>query len=432
MGSITLSDRQRRRAEVLSRTGAGLLSNEQAARLLGVSLRHLRRLRTRFGAEGLASVIHANTGREPANKTASGVHQKLSELVGRGGTYHDFNTTHLQELLGEREGIQIGRSTLDRLLTQDGIRKRRRGRARRVFGRRECCARAGEMLLTDGSLHEWLEGRNPEHPKMCLMGSIDDATGHAVSLRFWPTECQAGYIYMARQVTTEHGIPMSFYHDRHTMLVSPKEPTIEDELAGREPMSQWQAILALLGAEPIQALTPQAKGRIERLWRTLQDRLVKEMRLAGISSIEQANAFLSESGFIERFNARFGREARDPEAAWVRPEEPGLDLPFYFAAKQERVVKADHTLSFHGTTLQIERKRGERSLAGTRVMVHITPEGERFLYAGRERLACELLNTTAPKPAPAPEPAGSSHLTPQQRQVGRRRQMAHLHAGVAA
>ena len=153
---------------------------------------------------------------------------------------------------------------------------------------------------------------------MCLMGSIDDATGNAVSLRFWPTECQAGYIYMARQVTAEHGIPMSFYHDGHTMLVSPKEPTIDDELAGRKPMSQWQAVLALLGAEPIRALTPQAKGRIERLWRTLQDRLTKEMRLAGIASIEQANAFLAD--FIPRFNARCGREARDPEAAWVRPE----------------------------------------------------------------------------------------------------------------
>ena len=129
MGSITLSDKQQRRAEVLSRVGAGLLSNEQASRLLGVSVRQVRRLRQRYLEEGLSSVVHANTGREPANKTPAEVRQKLAELAGRGGTYHDFNTCHLQELLGEREEIQIGRSTLDWLLAQDGIRRRRRSRA---------------------------------------------------------------------------------------------------------------------------------------------------------------------------------------------------------------------------------------------------------------------------------------------------------------
>src|SRR2546421_3234849 len=112
-----------------------------------------------------------------------------------------------------------------------------------------------------------------------------------VHLRFWPTECQAGYIMMAREVTKEFGVPMSFYHDRHTILVSPQEPTIEDELAGREPMSQFQAILSQLGAEGIRAMTPQAKGRIERMWQTLQDRLRKEMRLAGGCTMQEANAF---------------------------------------------------------------------------------------------------------------------------------------------
>lgn len=386
MGTITLSDKQQRRAEILARLKAGGLSTEQASMLLGVTARQVRRQLVRYKAEGLSSLVHGNTGRVPANKTSESILKKLVELAGSTettkGPYHDWNTCHLQEVLGEREGIAIGRSTLDRLLCQEGVRKRRTSGRRRVFGWRERCGRSGEMLLTDASLHDWLEGRDARFGKFALLGAIDDANGHLVHLRFWPTECQAGYITMAREVSVAHGIAMSFYHDRHTILCSPKEQTIEDELAGREPMSQFQAILALLGAEPIKAMTPQAKGRIERLWRTLQDRLIKEMRLAGITTLEEANAFLP--AFIARYNARFGQAARDPEPAWVLA--PGLDLPYYFAAKEERTVRADHTLSFMGKTLEIQRQRGERSLAGTRVMVHITPEGERFVYAGKERL----------------------------------------------
>jgi transposase len=408
MGTITLSDKQQRRAEVLARLKAGGLSTEQASMLLGVTERQVRRQLACYVAEGLGSVVHGNTGRSPANKTPESILKKLRELAGSTetakGRYHDWNTCHLQEVLGEREGIAIGRSTLDRLLCQAGMRKRRKGRPRRVFGRRERCGRSGDMLLTDASLHDWLEGRDARYRKLALLGAIDDATGHLVHLRFWPTECQAGYITMAREVSGTHGIPMSFYHDRHTILCSPKEQTIEDELAGREPMSQFQAILALLGAEPIKAMTPQAKGRIERLWRTLQDRLIKEMRLAGIATLEEANAFLP--GFIARYNARFGQAARDPELAWVQAED--LDLPFYFAAKEERTVRADHTLSFMGQTLQIQRKRGERSLAGTRVMVHITPEGERFVYAGKERVVYTAVPAVAADPAVIKTAAGQA------------------------
>src|SRR2546421_7629260 len=127
-------------------------------------------------------------------------------------------------------------------------------------------AREGEMLLTDASPHDWLEGRDPRYKSICLLGAMDDSTSGLKHLRFWPTECQAGYITMAREVANTFGIPMSFYHDRHTILTSPKEQTIDDELARRQPMSQFQAILAELGVESIKAFTPQAKGRIERLW----------------------------------------------------------------------------------------------------------------------------------------------------------------------
>lgn len=433
MGTITLNDKQQRRAEVLSRTQSGALSRQQACELLDITDRQLRRLLARFKAEGLASVVHGNTGRPPTNKVTEGVRTRLAELAGPSGAYVDFNACHLAELLAEREGIAIGRSTLDRLLCEAGVRKRRRGRPRRVFGRRERRAREGEMLLIDGSPHDWLEGRDPLHKKLCLLGAVDDATGKAVHLRFWPTECQAGYLTLAREVTLGHGVPESFYHDRHTILVSPKGQTVEDELAGREPMSQFQAVLAQLGAEGIRALTPQAKGRIERMWQTLQGRLTKEMRLAGVKSLAEANAFLP--GYVERYNGRFGVEARDGQPAWVKPEASDLDLPYLFAAREERVVRADHTLSYAGQVYQIARKRRERSLAGERVQVHTTPEGERFFYHGKTRLAArQIAERPAPKAAPLVAVAASPQRPAKARPSGqsRKNSMAYLHAGVKA
>ena len=433
MGTITLSDRQQRRVSVLTNFAAGEIDRSEAAELLGISERQVLRALIRFRTEGVSSVVHGNAGRVPPNRTSETVRSKLRELTCQEkeerGPYHDFNTCHLHELLAEREGIHLGRSTLDRLLKEAGTRKRRRGRPRGSFKRRERMPQEGQMLLTDASSHDWLERRDPSHARLCLHGAVDDATGKAVHLRFWPTECQAGYITMAREVATNpaYGIPMSFYHDRHTILCSPKEQTIDDELAGREPMSQFEAILERLGAQSIKALTPQAKGRVERMWQTLQDRLIKEMRLAGVTTMEEANAFLP--AFIERYNNRFAVEPKQSETAWVKPEE-ALDLPFYFAVKEERTVRADHTLAWRGKTLLIKRKRGERSLDGVRVQVHTTPEGERFLYHGKTRLVFKAL---AERPKPQPQSTSATTVKeeqdPQKRRTARRRQMHFVHQG---
>lgn len=420
MGTITLSEKQQRRAEILSRLASGALSTAEAAEYLGRTERQVRRLRERYRSLGLSSVVHGNQGRTPQNKTDPGAVSRIETLAGKEGPYHGFNTCHLQELLEEREDIRIGRSTLDRILVEAGARKRSRSRPRRVYLRRERRSRAGELLLIDGSPHAWLERRGP---KMSLMAAIDDATSDVVHLRFWPTECLAGYLHLVEQVVTTFGVPESFYHDKHTILVSPKEPTREEELAGKEPRSQFQETLTRLGIEGIKAHSPQAKGRIERLFRTLQDRLLNEMRLAHITTIEEANAFLP--AFLQRFNIRFHREPKEPDPAWVVPTEP-LDLPYYFAAIQTRHVKVDHTLSWQGRTLQIQRKRGEPSLAGTRVAVHIDTRGECHLYRDKERLTyTELKNRPAPPP---PTQAQKKSRTPEEVRAARRRKMAAMHA----
>lgn len=378
MRTITLNEKQQRRVDILTRLDAGTLDVPSVADLLGVSPRHARRLLARFRQEGIACVVHANTGRPPANRTDPAHIAHILQLAGPGGRYHDLNVCHLHDLLPGEE-VALGRSTLDRLLRQHGLRQPSRPRAK-VYRRRERRGAEGMLLQLDASPFAWLEERGP---KASLLGAIDDATGLVIALLFRPTEDQAGYITLLRSIAVTYGLPAAVYHDRHTILRSPKEPTLADQLAGRSPMSQVQRILSELGVESIPTHSPQAKGRIERLWGTLQDRLVKEMRLAGIRSLEEANAFLP--GFIARFNTRFAKAPRDPESAWV-PLPAGCDLAYYFAAREQRTVHADHCLQWQGQSLQLVIRAGEPSLARKKVNVHTVPEGVVYVYDGKRRL----------------------------------------------
>lgn len=394
MGTVTLSDQQQRRAEILSRLSSGSLSVCQAASLLGITERQVRRLRYRFKAEGFSSVAHGNQGKTPHNKLDTEQRSQVLTLAGLEGPYFGFSVCHLTELLQERHDIILGRSTLDRLLREEGIIKRRgRGKAERRHALRMRQPAEGMLLQIDGSPHLWLEERGP---RLCLMGAIDDATGKVLYLRFHQTECQEAYLLLTRTICAAYGLPMAFYHDRHTILRSPKEASIDEELAGRKPMSQIQRVLHELGVESIAALSPQAKGRIERLWKTLQDRLVKEMRLTGAATLEAANAFLP--GFLERFNTRFSIAAAEAEPVWVElPKD--FDWERFFSVQEFRVVRSDQTLSFLGKTLLIE---GKRSFAGQRIAVHLTPEGNLRLFAGdnqRERLEHRVIDVIERMPA---------------------------------
>ena len=405
MRTLTLSNKHLRRAEILTRLLAGKLSTAEAAQLLRLTTRHVRRLRQRFTSEGVASVVHGNTGRAPINRTDPATVERLRSLCGAGGTYHDFNVSHLSEVLARDAGIRLPRPTLRRLLLTAGLRPARRPRREVKRQRRERRSQEGALLQIDGSPHDWLEGRGP---RLALVAAIDDATGKLVYASFRPAEDMAGYLLMLRSLAERHGLPEALYHDRHTILRSPKEPSVEDELAGRRPMSQVQAVLEAAGIRSIPALSPQAKGRVERLWRTLQDRLTKELRLAGVSTLDEANEFLPS--FTPGFDARFSVAARDPAPAW-RPLPVGFDCDYHFSAREERLVKRDHTVQWLGRCLQIVLAKTEPSLAGKRVAVHVTPEGEVLLYAGDRRLAYRELAPEPPRPragvprrvAPAPE-----------------------------
>jgi transposase len=412
MRTVTLNAEQQREVELLTRLEAGVLDVGTAAELLGVSARQVRRLRARFRQDGMAAVVHGNGGRPPANRTDPAVVERILALAGPAGKYHDLNVCHLQELLEHAEQITIGRSTLDRLLKAAGLRKPAKTGPPVHRRRRERRAAEGMLLQIDGSPFDWLEGRGPT---ASLIGAIDDATGKIVFLGFRPTEDQVGYLLLLRSVAQHYGLPMALYHDRHTILRSPKQPTLEDQLAGQPPMSQLQRVMAELGIESIAAHSPQAKGRIERLWSTLQDRLTKELRLAGATTLEQANAFLPD--FSERFNTHFAKTPQDPQSAWV-PLPPDLDLSYYFAIRETRKVRADHCISFAGQLLQLQPGPRDPSLVDQHVSVHVVAEGDIYLYHGQRQLtyqpvaAPKVMSTqpSAEKPPPKlpPDPKGKA------------------------
>jgi transposase len=395
MRTVTLNPKQQRKVEILTRLEAGALDADKAAELLGLSHRQVRRLRARFRLEGFLAVIHGNCGRSPANRTDPDIVERITALVSPEAKYHDLNACHLQDVLDGDEQIAIGRSTLDRLLRQAGLRKKTGVSAPVHRRRRQRSPAEGMMLQVDGSPFEWLEERGS---RCCLLGAVDDATGKIVFLLFRPTEDQVGYLLLLRTVAQHYGLPMSIYHDRHTILRSPKVPTLEEELAGQIPMSQIQRVMAELGIESIPAHSPQAKGRIERLWGTLQDRLTKEMRLAGVTTLEEANAFLPT--FMDRYNARFAKAPSDPQSAWV-PLPKGVDLNYYFAIRETRKVRADHCVSWSGRTLQLLPGPKDPSLVDKSVTVHVVPEGDVHVYHGKQPVAHRLLPASQPVPIQA-------------------------------
>jgi hypothetical protein len=406
MRTLTLNPKQQREVEILSRVEAGVLDVETAAQLLSVGLRQLRRKRAQLRSRGMAAVVHGNTARLPANRTDPALTAQIVALAGEGGRYAGVNISHLQELLARHEGIAIGRSTLDRLLKAAGVRRRRPTVKPPHRQRRQRKGAEGMLVQIDGSPFAWF---GTHAPPAGLLGAIDDATGKVLYLHFRPTEDQLGYLLLLRTLARTYGLSMALYHDRHTILRSPKAPTLEDELAGRLPMSQIQRIMHTLGIESIPAYSPQAKGRIERLWGTLQDRLTTELRLAGVATLEEANACLPT--FLEQFNARFAVAPHDPEPAWV-PLPEGFDEAAVFAIVDERTVSRDHCVRHAGRTLQLLPSPKSASLVGKTVAVHVTPEDETFLYAGSTRLAHTVLDRTLERPQTNAPPAPAPPATP--------------------
>jgi len=373
-----MSIEEQRRTMVLTRVVAGSVSAAEAAVLLGLSERSVWRLKRRFLADGPAGLAHGNRGRPSARRVGDAERARILELAG--GRFAGANDSHLVDLLAD-EGLVVSRATVQRILRAAGRPSPRHRRPPRHRSRRDRMAQAGLLLQLDGSRHDWLESRGP---RLTLVGAIDDATGVLTGATFREQEDVAGYLEILRDTIRRHGVPAAVYHDRHSIFVAaPRTPlTLEEQLVDRRSPTQFGRALAELGISSIAAWTPQAKGRIERVWGTLQDRLVTELRLAGAIDRESANAVLRR--FVPRFNRRFAVPPTDPTPAW-RPLERGLRLDAVCCLKYRRVVAPDHTIRVGPTVLQLPL-RGRRGYAHRRVDVEIRLDGRLVVWDGSREL----------------------------------------------
>lgn len=335
------------RALVLARLLKGKVDHEEAALVLGLSERSIRRLTARLVAEGPRALVHGNTGRRPTHALDPALGPRIIAFAKDG--YAGLNDTHLSELLAEREGIAVSRASVQRILRGAGIASPRRRRTPRFRSRRERRAAEGMLVQLDGSRHHWF---GPDGPEVSLLGAIDDATSKVPGAIFREQEDAAGYLSVLHQVLSGPGVPAAVYSDRHSVFwIKPRAgETLEDEQGRERQPTQVGRAFAELSVEMIFASSPQAKGRIERLWNTFQDRLVAELRLAGITDIAGANVFLP--GYLERHNVRFAVPAQDPSPAW-RPLPTGLAVDDVCCLKYARHVAGDNTITHEGTVVQL-------------------------------------------------------------------------------
>ena len=378
-----MSRKEAPRAGLVKAALAGRITNAQGAQALGVSLRQFRRLKVRYREAGVRGLVHRLRGRPSPRTVDVAVRERVGELVLT--TYRDLNDCHATEKLREVEGLVVSRSTVRRLRRGLGVAPKRRRRPPQHRARRPRRAAGGALVLIDGSAFDWLGTGSP----LLLLGAIDDATGTVLALHFRPAEDLHGYLTLLRRLAEHAGLPVSLYGDRLGVFVrNDAHWSLEEELQGAQHPTHFGQVLRELGIGYIAAHSPQAKGRIERLWDTLQDRLVAELRLRGLHTIAAAEAYLPT--YLVDHNRRFARPPAVADAAWRRPPR---DLADRLSCRYPRRVARDNTVRLGARVVQIPRGPHGRSYAGCRVTLHECLDGRLLVHYQGRRLA------TAPAPA---------------------------------
>ncbi len=381
MEGLTLSTKEQNRLQILNGVMESHWSMAEAAQLMGVSERHGWRLLAGYRKKGAVGLAHGNRGHRPSNATPEHTRDLVISLAQ--GIYKDVNHTHLSELLFEREGLNLSRPTVRRILVESGLKSPRRGRRPRHRYRRQRMPQEGMLLQVDGSHHAWLEDRGP---KLTLLLSVDDATGTAPYALFSQEEDTRGYLSLLQGVIEAKGIPLAVYTDGHAVFANRKDfqDTAWEGKSGK--LTQCSRALGELGITRIGAHSPEAKGRVERANGTFQDRLVSELRLAGASTLSEANDVLAE--FLPRFNDRFGVPAQQPDSAY-RPLDSDTDLAGVLCFKEQRRVARDNTVQYKNKTLQLFPGTERTSYAGSRVEVQERLDGRILVKCGDEVLTPE-------------------------------------------
>ncbi len=375
--TFALSQKELQRVAVISRCVKGELACARAAGLLCLSERQIKRLKKRLREDGEAALAHANRGRPSHRRLPQALRARIVQLAR--GPYAGFNDHHLCEKLVECEGISLSRETLRRLLRQQGLGSPRKRRAPAHRQRRVRSAQLAELVQLDGSPHDWLEGRGP---LLTALGLQDDATGKILAAQFFPSETTFGYLCLLHQMVSRYGVPLALYGDHSGIFVRNDDHwTVEEQLAGKRQPTQFGRALAQLGISFIAAHSPQAKGRVERLWGVLQDRLTSELRLAQAQDLDSANVVLRQ--FVIDYNRRFARPPRESQPAW-RPAPENLDRICCFV--HERIVSNDNVVQWEGRRFQIPQHARRFSFAGAKVQIYQALDGRVSLYYGQTRL----------------------------------------------
>jgi hypothetical protein len=340
---ITMNQKESNRLYVIRQAIDKALNQEQAAALLSLSARQVRRIVRNVRKDGAAGICHKSRGKRAHNRIADKVKDKATALCR--DTYKEFGPTHASEKLLTVHKIKVSDETLRGWFQQEHIPyKSRKKRPHRQWRMRK--AHRGEMVQMDGSHHDWFEGRGP----VCvLMGYVDDATGR-VYAHFYEYEGTLPAMDSFKRYIRLYGLPQSVYLDRHTTYKSKAKQTIEEELNDIRPMSHFEKSLFELGVEVIHAYSPQAKGRIERLFGTFQDRVVKEMRLSGVTNIAEGNTFLD--GYLPEYNRKFAQEAAK-QANYHRPIVHKRALDTILSIRTERALRNDFTVAHDKILYQI-------------------------------------------------------------------------------
>jgi len=376
MGELTLTQREQARLKVMNLVLEGKIGMVEVASTLGLSERQGWRILKDYRGEGVQAIAHGNRGRRPPNAISAEIRHKVTMLART--RYKGLNHSHLTEMLAEKEGVVLSRSTVRGILMAAGLTSPKRRRPPRHRFRRERMSHEGMLLQIDGSYHDWLEGRGP----WCtLLLSIDDATGTIPHAIFREQEDTDGYLVLIEGIIRVRGIPMAIYCDRHPVFKRTQSSyQVTDHVRQTRP-TQFSRAMKELGIAVILARSPQAKGRVEKAAGTFQDRLVSELRLTCANSMSDANRVLAD--FLPRFNSRFGVPPLQKDSAY-RQVDPRLDLATILCCRHSRRVARDNTVKYQWRTLQLLPDSSGRSYGGYRVEIRQYPDGRlEVSYQGR-------------------------------------------------
>ena len=336
---IKMSKKELNRLEVIHKVLEKRIKQKVAAELLNLCVRQVGRIVKKVRQQGDTSIVHGNRGNKSNRKFSDKFRKNVLKIVKK--KYHDFGPTFATEKLEELDNTKVSKETLRIWMIEEHIwtprKLKNKGKVHLWRERKECF---GEMVLLDGSIHDWLEGRGP---KMVLMAYIDDSTGKPAG-RFYPAEDVTSAMDSFKRYIKKHGIPESIYFDRHSVYKTTRQPHIDEELKDVLPKTQFEKVLAILGVKAIHAYSPQAKGRIERLFKTFQDRLIKEMRLANVCTMEDANKFLQT--YLPKYILRFSIPAENQKNLH-RKIPKTLDINWVFAFRDERTISNDFTVRWN-------------------------------------------------------------------------------------